>query len=348
MDKVEALIKVYQEAQQRLINIIAYQEARGNVTWYQETLLRQVRIELAKLDAYSSKWVRDAINESYSLGAQEAVVGLQKLGLDVNSPETFARLHTAAIELIIANTSAMLMSGTAFVGRQIEDNIRQAGLQAIAQKLSTGATIKETSRLIKEKLIQNGINAIRDKRGRLISLDVYAATVARTTTREATNTATTNQLEYLGYDLVKMSSHATTCPVCAAYQGRVYSISGNTPGYPKLSIAFSSGHANIHPNCRHIIFPYVPELADDLEGDKAFSNLPFDIDERSKTEIQRYNKNQAEKRKLRMDKHQWEQYKLALGDKAPKTLAGFRRMKESNNERYNKLKEDYKNFKSMG
>jgi hypothetical protein len=162
------------------------------------------------------------------------------------------------------------------------------------------------------------------------------------TTREATNTATMNQLEYNGYDLVKMSSHATTCAVCAVYQGRVYSISGNTPFYPKLSIAFSGGHANIHPNCRHVVVPYIVALADDAEGDKAFSNRPFNIDNRSKAAIERYNNDQAEKRKIRADRQQWERYKLALGADAPKTLSGFRRMKAAGSERYINLKTDYR------
>jgi hypothetical protein len=266
------------------------------------------------------------------------------MGIDVSGVDTFSRLHTAAVELIVANTQSMLFSGVSFVGRQIEDNIRQAGLEAIAQKLSTGATVKEAARIVKQKIMSQGINAIRDKQGRYISLDAYADTVARSTTREATNQATMNQLQYEGYDLVKMSSHATACPVCAVYQGRVYSISGHTPGYPALSIPFSGGHANIHPRCRHVIVPYIPSLADDAEGDKQFSNRSFDMDTRSKTAIERYNKDQADKRKLRMDRQQWERYKLALGEDAPKTLSGFRRMKGANSDRWQALQSDYREF----
>lgn len=337
----DELIKIYREAQQRLIDIIAYKEARGNVTWYQESLLRQVKSELVKLNYVSSEWVQDAINESYTQGVVNTVDSLQNMGVTVAGANAFSALHTQAIEIIVANTTSQLMSATAFVGRQIEDTIRQAGLQAIAQKLSTGATVKQAARIVKEKLIEQGINGIRDKRGRLISLDAYASTVARSTTREATNQATTNQLQYEGYDLVKMSSHATTCPVCAVYQGRVYSITGRHPIFPRLNVAFSGGHANIHPNCRHVIMPYIETLADDLQSDIAFSNRSFDIEPRSKKEIQRYNQDQAEKRRLRMDRDQWQRYKLALGDDAPKTFAGFRRMKLADSERWQMLKTEY-------
>jgi hypothetical protein len=342
MDHTEALIKTYQKAQQDLINLIAYKEARGNATNYQESLLRQVQQILRQLNAYNAEWVRDAINESYAVGTQQAVEGLQSLGVSVSTPDAFARLHAAAVEVIIANTQSMLFSGVAFVGRQIEDTVRQAGLEATANKFATGSTVRQMSKALKEKLIQQGLNGIRDKRGRMISLDAYASTVARSTTREATNTATLNQLQYLGYDLVKMSSHATTCPVCAALQGRVYSISGRDYRYPRLSIAHAGGHANIHPNCRHVLMPYVEALADDAEGDRAFSNRPFDIDSRSKVAIERYNKDQADKRRLRLDRQQWERYKLALGADAPKTLAGFRRMKAANSQRWVDLQSDYR------
>lgn len=342
MTNEERLIKVYQEAMQRLINTIAYKEARGSVTWYQETLLKQVKQILAQLNAYSASWVQDAINESYSLGAQEAIRGLAAMGVSVNGVEAFARLHQASVNVLVANTQSMLVSGVSFVGRQIEDAVRQAGLEAIAQKQATGSTVKEAARLVKERLVREGINGVRDKRGRMISLDSYASTVARSTTREATNTATMNQLGYEGYDLVKMSKHNSPCPICSVYEGRVYSISGNNRNYPPLSIAYSGGHANIHPDCRHVISPYIPALADNPERDKKFSNRPFDIDDRSQAAIEAYNKRQKEQRQLNADKRQLQRYKMVLGDDAPKTLSGFRRMKSANSERYNDLKSDYR------
>jgi hypothetical protein len=340
----ERLIKVYQEAQQTLINLIAYKEARGSVTWYQETLLKQVRQVLMELNAYSATWAMEAINEAYGMGAQEAFTALQSMGVSVNTPETFARLNARVIALLMANTQSMLFSGVSFVGRQIEDSVRQAGLEAAQQKFATGSTVREMKKALVKKLVDQGLNGIRDKRGRMISLDAYAATVARSTTREATNTGTMNQLTNNGYDLVKMSSHATTCAICAVYQGRVYSISGKSSDFPSLSIAYSGGYANIHPNCRHVIAPYVPALADDFNSDLAYSNRSFDMETRSKTAIERYNKDQADKRRLRLDRQQWERYKLALGEDAPKTLSGFRRMKEANSQRWVDLQSDYREF----
>lgn len=349
MTREEALIKVFQEAQQRLIQTIAMKEARGNVTQYQESIIRQVRQILFGLGQYSNAWVIEAINESYSLGAAEALQGLDDMGVKVNGYEAFSRLHKASVEVLVANTQSQIMGGISFVGRQVEDTVRQAGLEAIAMKQATGSTVKEAAKIVKQKLIDQGLNAIKDKRGRMISLDAYADTVARSTTREATNTATMNQLQYEGYDLVKMSDHRSACPVCAKYEGRVYSISGNNRDYPRLSIPYSGGHANIHPKCRHVISPYIPALADDAEGDKEFSNRSFDVDSRSRKAIEAYNDRQKAQRQLRADRDQFQRYRLALGEDAPKTLSGFRRMKAADSDKYQQLQQDYRDFnKSVG
>lgn len=337
---VTDLIKVYRSAQESLVQTISEKEARGNLVNYENSLLNNIEFILSNADRYALEWSNDVIPGQYRNGVNEAVSRLGKYNIEVPGYNAFARVHNKAVGILVRNTIEDLTDASSFVGRQIRDNVRQAGLDAITQKLSTGATVRQTKLNLQRSLVSKGINGIRDKRGRMISLDAYASTVARSTTREATNTATMNHLQSLGYDLVKMSSHATSCEICAVLQGRVYSLTGNTKGYPVLTSAYGS-HANIHPNCRHVIFPYVAELADDREGDRVFSNRPFDIDPRSKAEMDRYNKVQKEKSILRNDRNQYQRYRLALGNDAPKSFAGFRSMKKADSERWSMIQLDY-------
>ena len=53
----------------------------------------------------------------------------------------------------------------------------------------------------------------------------------------------------LGNDLVYLPAHPGACPLCMAWQGKVYSVSGKTPGYPKQEEAIKGGVG--HPNCKH-------------------------------------------------------------------------------------------------
>jgi hypothetical protein len=340
---VQALINIYAKAKQELIDTIAKKEAVGTLTWYQKSLLSQVNEQLQILDKQAKDWVNETIPANYQKGISEVNGSIEAVGISVSTTATFAGLHTEAVKVISANTYADLSNANMFVGRAVQDAVRQAGIDAVSQKISQGQTVKQCKQLLLNNLIEQGINGIKDKRGRLIPIDSYASMVARSTTREATNKATLNQMTELGYDLVKMSSHATTCSVCAALQGRVYSISGNDKRYPRLSIAYSGSHANIHPNCRHVLVPYIEELAEDAEKDRSFSNRSFDIDPRSKAEIDRYNNEQAKRRKLRQDRNEFEDYKLALPESAPKSFSGFQAMKRANSSSYQKLPEEYKN-----
>lgn len=337
----QKLIDIYFKAQMLIIKTIAEKEARGNVTYYQKSLLMQINRQIAELDAQARQWTNDVIEKYYKDAIDEVSAILEK---DISNFESFAKLHTSAIEMLVQNTYSKLNEANNFVGRRINDAIRNAGIEAVTMKVATGQTVRECKKSLIEALTKEGINGIRDKRGRMISLAVYAETVARSTTAEVTNTATTNQLTSLGYDLVKMTSHVTSCPICSVYQGRVYSISGNDSRFPKLDTVFSGEYANIHPNCRHRIFPYIPELADDLQNDISESNRSFEVDPRSKKSIDEYNKQQKEKVKLNNDRQQYQRYKLVFGKDAPKNFAGFRKMKYSSSGKYQELESEYRSI----
>lgn len=336
----QRLIDIYRKAQQNLIDIIAQKELRGNVTRYQRSLLRQINEELAKLDTQAKKWAENEIPKSYKQGIEKTNAALKKMG--VNSKDTFSKLHTKAIRLLAANAYESLNDANNFVGRRICDAVRKAGIDAVSQKIAQGSTVRQCKKNLIDALIKEGINGIKDKRGRMISLDAYAATVARSTTAEATNKATLNQLTELGYDLVKMTEHSTSCPICLPLQGRVYSINGNDKRYPPLTVAHSGPYASIHPNCRHRLVPYIEALADDPEGDRKKSNRPFEIDPKAKKQIERYNKTQKQKQRLRADRKQWQRYRLVMPESTPKTLSAFRTMKNANSEKWIRLQEDYR------
>lgn len=75
-------------------------------------------------------------------------------------------------------------------------------------------------------------------------------------------------------DLVEVTSHMGARPTHAVWQGKVYSISGKSKKYPKLSTATGYGRGDGLKgwNCRHDFFPF-------LEGISERANLPVDISE---------------------------------------------------------------------
>lgn len=333
-DYIQQLITVYQKAQENLVRIIAEKEAKGSVALYQKSLLAQVNAELQKLNKQAKQWANTAIPASYHEGIDLVNSDLKKMGLNISVSKSFSKLHTRAVEVLVENAYGTLQDANNFVGRRIHDVVRQAGIDAVTQKMAQGATVRQCKKNIVDALVKEGI--------RMISLDAYAATVARSTTAEATNKAILNQLTELGYDLVKMTEHSTSCPICLPLQGRVYSISGKDKRYPPLETAYSGPYANIHPNCRHRLVPYIEALADDPEGDRERSNRPFEVEPKAKKQLDRYNRIQKEKQQLRADRNQWQRYRLVLPNDTPKTFSAFRAMKKANSEKWLRLQEDYK------
>ena len=336
--EVVELRHIYQESQIKMINIIATKQARGNVTVYQESILKQINAELASLDQYATTWARDNIGNAYTAGATSAYNDLRRANLALSD----IVIDNRRVMLMAENVAMQFVDAHRFVGRQLNDYIRQAGIEAVSQKFATAATVRETQKILIDKLTSHGITGIRDKRGRLIRLDAYAETVARSTTREATNTATLEQLQAHGYDLVKMSSHASPCPICAPLEGRVYSISGEDTRYPPLERAYSGSHANIHPNCLHVLTPYIEKFDDNADQTRHDSNRSFDTDPRSKAQQDAYNAAQRRNTILRNDRNQWERYRATMPDQTPKTFSAFRRMKTSNSANWQKLQNNYR------
>jgi len=339
------LISYYRAAELNLIRIISEKEARGTVTAYSKSLLAQVQKQIDDMNKEAVSWSTTNLPPQYEKGIKSAVNGYSALGVEIGSVETFSKLNTRNIAIIVRNTTQDLVNANNFIGRKIEDDLRQAGLEAIAQKELTGQTVKQTKQNLINKLIDQNVMAIKTKNGRNMNISSYAEVVARSTSREAQNRGLLDTVTSANKDLVKMSSHLTTCPVCAPLQGRVYSISGTSTEYPPLEFAYGGVHANIHPNCRHVLMPYVPELDEDAEKVKAFSNRSFDIDSRSKSQIDNYNREQKKKAELNRDRRQWERYKTAMPNETPKTLSAFRKSKKSNSEKWQELESNYRSMR---
>ncbi len=335
IDAIIALTAVYSAAQASILNQIAGRAAVGAAFVYQQAILRDINRELAELDRYASQWCADNIPTFYNAGRASALNAIQDAAAMAYVPATYSR----PLQILIENASMDLFAAHRYVGRVVGDMVRQAGLLAAASGFAGAGDVKAA--LIRS-LTDRGITAIRDRRGREIRLDAYAAMVARSTMREATNQAVLDQMQALGYDLVKMSSHATSCAVCIPYENRVYSISGKDKRFPPLTDAFDPPYANIHPNCAHVIFPYIEALDKNAEQTIQDSNRPYELDPDMQARVNRYKEQQTEKRKRRQDRLQWERYRTTLPDATPKTLSGFRRSKSSKSDRWLELERLYR------
>jgi len=131
----------------------------------------------------------------------------------------------------------------------VRDEWRKASLEVVTEKISAGKTVPEAKKRLQHMIADRGLGAFRDSMGRTWRLAAYAEMVARTTTTEATNLGIVNQLRAMGRDLTQMTAHDGPCEICAPYEGRIYSISGETKDYPALNTVpgIRDGYWTLHP-----------------------------------------------------------------------------------------------------
>lgn len=359
--ELEKLIRIYLKAETDIINEIGRLRSMGNVDYHAVAALERVQAILRKLENDSWEYVPKMIERQFYVRVPEARRILGETG------EKHLRAYTSAAsltaeqmdivqrltqnlmgEITDACMTAMSTVQSALVGRIEPDIYRQIGLEQVALMQAKGQGAFKTVPGFVEALRREGIAAFTDKAGRKWSLHTYCSMVTRTTSRQAeVLSALSADPEQ---DLYKVSSTSTACPLCAPYEGRVYSKSGKDPDFPPLADAFgkvdASGpdtlantYLNIHPNCRHSLVPWTPagRTPEEIQKIKDFSNPeknPYTRDPRTEKQIEAYRKKE-EGRRIWLDNYrQWEKYRMTLGDKVPKTYQTFEKHKRADDEKY--------------
>lgn len=363
----EKLIALFLQAETDIINEIGRLRSKGNVDYHAQAALDRIQRTLYGLETEAWKYAPLMIEHEFYVSHPEArriPETVEKHAAGYASAAALTAEQHAVIGLLVtnlmgeiteANATALAGLEGALLGRPRADPLRRVGLEWTARMEARGAGAYKILPGFVEALRRDGVTAFVDKAGRKWSLHTYGAMVLRTTSRQASNlavlTADPNQ------DLYQISSHATSCPLCAPYEGRVYSKSGTDPDFPPLAAAFGKVDAagpdtlantwlNIHPNCLHVLLPWTAagRTPEEIQAIKDFSSPeknPFDRDPRTQQQIEAYRRKEQGRRKWLADYRQWERYRVTLGDKCPRSFDTFLRHKRAGDEKWKLWKLDY-------
>lgn len=323
--------------------------------------LERVQAILRKMESDSWQYVPLMIEKMFYVRVPEArkmegMTAAQNLMVYQKAATLTGEQHAIVDQLVAslmgeitdATITALATVQSALIGRVEPDVYRRVGMEQVALQQARGAGVYKSLPGFVEALRREGVTAFVDKAGRHWSLHTYCAMVSRTTSRQAEVLAVlTADPEQ---DLYRISSHGTTCGICAPYEGRVYSKSGTNPDYPPLADAFgkmdpmgpntlTNTWLNIHPNCWHSIYPWTPagRSEQEIQKIKDFSNPaknPFSVDPRTEKQIKAYRAKEAARRRWLQNYRQWEDYRVTLGDKVPKTYQTFEKHKRADDEKY--------------
>ena len=366
--ELERLIRLFLKAETDIINEIGRLRSLGLVDYHAVAALKRVQEILRKLESDCWEYVPKMIEEQFYTRVPEARKILEPVEKHISGYKNALALTAAQWnvaenlvmnlmgEITEANMTCMDYLQENILGRRQEDLYRRVGLESAASMEAKGKGVQKQVPEFVKTLEREGVKAFTDKAGRNWSLHTYGSMVCRTTSRQAEVMAVlTADPEH---DLYQISSHKTTCKACAPYEGRVYSRSGKDPDFPPLASAFGkidpngpndlwNTYLNIHPNCLHVLIPWTKagKTKEEIQKIKDFFDPrknPFSIDPRSKKEIEFYRKKEEGRRKWLADYRQWEKYRMALGDKVPKTFQTFQKHKLANDGKYRGWTKGYK------
>ena len=226
---------------------------------------KQIEELLKEADQDVKAWIKVEIPAFYEAAMFEAVKTQFDQKLDIKINQTFVQFHRESIAALSSKTYESIASGMDGILRdslnQLSNITRRRILDDVIKGRIKGETRREISKNIVKQLRKDGLAALTDRSGKRWDLRVYGRMLSRTVLTEAHYTGIANQTLSNGYDLIQVSKHSTSCPICAPWQGRILSVSGINKKYPSLDDARAAGL--FHPNCRHAIAPYHPRFAEE-------------------------------------------------------------------------------------
>ncbi len=244
-----------------------------------------------------NKEISDHFQEELKQGSISAIKQYNKMLGDNKNPSklmnrSFFKTNDKKVKALIKSVNNDLNTANTAALRMINDEYRQiihksAFFVANSTKTETQAAAMAVKEITEKKatmlacdevsntFLAGGLNCIEYSNGRRVNIASYAAMAVRTASLRAQLMGEGDFRKSIGRSLVKVTSHGGACKICTKWQGKVLVddvYSGGEPDgkHQLLSEAMKEGF--LHPNCRHGITTYYPELEgisyDEDEGDE--------------------------------------------------------------------------------
>lgn len=233
-----------------------------------DAVLTAAETEIGYLDNAVQAANAAGLSEYFSdIPAEESALGAAK-----------AFQKQAASDLNLVNTVMQYKAGSAYVNAVnaiYRETNRQSTLDIMgkgaAKAVSGQMSLQEATRKTIRELAQKGIPAFVDKRGREWSPEAYVMMDMRSTLGNTARAAQNARCDEYNIQLIEVSSHMGARPLCAPYQGRIFSRDGSkgvtTDGaggkiyYTPLSETSYGQPAGLFGiNCGHVQYPFVPGI----------------------------------------------------------------------------------------
>ena len=297
------LAEIYSQARQTMLKNVSGRLARG-VTQYgwaerKASEVLDAHRQLEKIYDRASRQREKLLNNVID---RAMLTGSQKFYRDMGSIlGNVSHISPKAVKAgyILNDLSGSLYAAERRILRQFDDRYADI-IGTVSAKMATG--VMNTRQAVGEALTtfaDNGIDCFVDRGGHHWTMENYSEMAVLTAIERSTISGYVDTMQAYDYDLAIIDGHAGSCPICAAWEGVIISVSGDNPDYPSLGDAELDGC--FHPRCLHGITTYYPGITH--EPRDGFRHEPREIEDAghvySARSQQRYMERQIRKYKDR-------------------------------------------------
>jgi len=276
----QAIVGIYAEALADLKAILIGVDFTTVAKTRATQKIREIEKHITALKRDNAIWAERYIPKAYKNGFHQDRELLKKyLGNEYTA--TFSRLQRDAAMLtaqgvmadfnIIAD--ALEQTYVGFIKFSQFTGNKQRIAASIGKGIIEGQSRPQVSKNILDNLRNNTVDGMITVGKVTMNAKAYSDLLARTLSRAAHTEGTVNRCKQDGVDLVIITDTGAV-DFCRMYENQIFSISGNSKRFPKLTY-----RPPYHPNCTHNLSPFISEFADEGEVeigsqfDKADSDL---------------------------------------------------------------------------
>lgn len=261
----DEIVDIYAQLEADILQDMARRIARlGKVTesttWQAQLLAetgalkKDVSRILKKYDPAIRKEITAIYNDAMIKNARaDNKIFSEALGHGVS--DINAQVMLASIQKTRSDLSRLTITTAYTTEQQFVQVANAAYMQVISGAFDYDTAMKKAC----NQLAADGVSGVQYRNGRPVRLNIEPAVRMNIITgvNQTASQMTLNNCDELGCDLVETTAHIGARPEHAAWQGEVFSISGNNPKYRPFSVCelgTITGLCGI--NCRHSYYPY--------------------------------------------------------------------------------------------
>jgi Phage minor capsid protein 2 len=265
------LVKIYDTAENQILESIYGADLVTSRTKLQT--LKQIKETLMGLQSPASDVMMEYTGKEWKSG----IKAVDKALKGVNLAGGFNVVDKKAISLIsglgeiqegavaglnstLSNAYANIESSLSLVSQQVRSEL----VSELGKRGVLGEARKKISRALLDKLntsITGMIIMNKNGKPRQLSLSTLMEGIVQNAMTVAHANSTITRALELDQDLVIVSTHSNPSPMCEKWQGKILSITGQTPGYTLLDKATFKSYKTggiFHRRCRHSLSVYIP------------------------------------------------------------------------------------------